>query len=144
MTRRITVDATRLRQAPPEMVDGREVPIGMLIYPGSHCGCVIGITLAACGVPLEELAGESWYQGESWPDFLPVEWRDGWVMGEGPDFLSGVADLFDKGFEREAGFALVEGFAAQGVELVFEPALIPEEIVVFSAVADRDIEGRAA
>lgn len=139
--RRVVVDASRLRQAPPEMVDGREVPIGMLIYPGSTCGCVIGVTLAACGVPLDELAGESWYQGESWPDFLPIEWRDSWAKGEdSAGLLTSVANLFDRGFEEAAGVVLVEGFAECGVDLVFDGW--PEEIEVFDG-RDR-IEGRAA
>lgn len=138
---RIVVDASRLRQAPPELVDGYEVPIGMLIYPGSSCGCVIGLTLAACGVPVDELAGESWYRGQNWPAFLPVDWRDGWARGDGPSFLINVANLYDEGHERTAADLLVGGFETHGVELVFEGW--PHEIVVYDAAVDR-IEERAA
>lgn len=126
--RRIVVDASKLRHGPAVRGDDEIEHLGYLIHPRTDCGCIIGLVLAACGVPVDDMVGESVYVGDHWPDFLPQAWNDGW-RGELPaNPLDRVAAAFDAGFEPTAAHMLIEMFDGVGVELVFEH--FPDEVQV--------------
>jgi hypothetical protein len=132
--KRITVDASKLRQAPP-ILTVNDISVGMLAYPRSECGCIVGVFLAACGVPVDERVCEPVYEGHFWPAVLPEVWRTDWVHERG-GLLCQVAELFDTGHERAAAELLRDACAAEaGVELAFENW--PDEIPVFNAATDK-------
>lgn len=133
--KQITVNASKLRQAPP-ILAVNDISVGMLAYPRSECGCIVGVFLAACGVPLDEMVCEPVYWGADWPAFLPEAWRADWIGENSGGLLCQVAELFDTGYERAAAELLREACAADaGVELAFENW--PDEIRVFNAEADK-------
>jgi hypothetical protein len=142
MTRQIYVDARRLRHGPPmtwQAGDGSTIeehqPSGALLFAGSDCGDLVGLTLRACGVPADALEGDAWMQtGEHWPDFLPRRWLTEWRIGTG--LLPTICDLFDKGSELYAIAMLIGAFAGVGIRLEFVHMPEPFEVPVYNAETD--------
>ena len=136
--RRIVVDAGKLRhgQAVESMDDAEQCDhFGTLMHPRSNCGCIVGVTLAACGVPAGDMIGDAIYYGDHWPDFLPIAWLEDWQQGRRDAALARIVEDFDRGYETAAGVALVNLFESAGVELVFED--FPDEVQVFDGETDR-------
>ena len=136
--RRIVVDASKLRHGQPvESMDDADQcdHFGTLIHPRSDCGCLVGVTLAACGVPTGDMIGDAIYYGDHWPDFLPIGWLEDWQQGRQDTPLARIVEDFDRGFETAAAVALRDLFESAGVELVFEH--FPDEVQVFDVETDR-------
>lgn len=137
--RRIVVDASRLRhgRAVESMDDAEQCDhYGALMHAAdSDCGCIVGVVLAACGVPPADMVGDAIYYGDHWPDFLPIQWLQEWQQGQRDAKLARIVEDFDRGFETAAAVALVDLFDGAGVELVFEG--FPAEVQVFDPETDR-------
>ena len=125
--RRIVVDASKLRHG-PAVDDEGTAHAAALMYADSDTGCIVGVVLAACGVPADDMVGDAIYYGDHWPDFLPVEWHDDWKTGLPRTKFSKIVEAFDRGFEPTAANKLIELFEGAGVELVFEG--FPDEVQV--------------
>lgn len=126
---KVVVDARKLRQSPEELyIDGE--PCGLLIYPGSDCGCIVGVTLVAAGVPREAIEGEATVGIEN---DVPDAFRQ---MFKGRASAINVAMArYDDGDHSEAAALVVDAFAAVGIQVVFEG--MPDVIEVYDPAEDR-------